>query len=131
MKLLVTHVSCTIFGKWFYRIENRDKITPPTTIINNINIKWTNNKWTASNGYPNQTSPVLKKRNKRKCLLIEVADSGGQNIGVKENDKLTTYVDFRINSARMWGIQIVIDPVIIVTLGSIPPNFQIYIKKHE
>jgi hypothetical protein len=63
-----------------------------------------------------------------KCLLIDVAIPGDQNIHKKETEKLENYHLLRTEVARLWNTETDIIPVVIGALGSVPERLEQYIK---
>ena len=64
------------------------------------------------------------EKNTNKCLMTDVACPVENKLILKRNEKLGNYSKLRLNIARMWDKEILIVPIIIETLGSIPNNLQ-------
>ena len=63
---------------------------------------------------------VVMEKNKRKCLIINVACPVDNNLILERNEKLDIYSELRLEIARMWDKETLIVPIIIGALGSIP-----------
>ena len=63
---------------------------------------------------------VVMEKNKRKCLIINVAYPVDNNLILERNEKLDIYSELRLEIARMWDKETLIVPIIIGALGSIP-----------
>ena len=64
------------------------------------------------------------EKNTNKCLMTDIACPVENKLILKRNEKLGNYSELRLNKARMWDKEILIVPIIIETLGSIPNNLQ-------
>ena len=67
---------------------------------------------------------AVTEKNTNKCLMTDVACPVENKLILKRNEKLGNYSKLRLNIARMWDKEILIVPIIIETLGSIPNNLQ-------
>ena len=67
---------------------------------------------------------AVMEKNTNKCLMTDVACPVENKLILKRNEKLGNYSKLRLNIARMWDKEILIVPIIIETLGSIPNNLQ-------
>ena len=65
-----------------------------------------------------------KKKNKRMCVLIDVAMSGDRNVIKKEAEKILIYKDLLTESQRMWNVKAKVVPVIIGATGAIWKSFR-------
>ena len=63
---------------------------------------------------------VVMEKNKRKCLIINVACPVDNNLILERNEKLDIYSELQLEIARMWDKETLIVPIIIGALGSIP-----------
>ena len=71
---------------------------------------------------------VLKQSNE--VFLIDIAIPGDSYLLHKCTEKLTKYVDLKIEVARMWNSKkAAVVPIIIGALGSIPVNLSTYSEK--
>ena len=72
---------------------------------------------------------VIMEKNTNKCLIIDVACPGDNNLILKRNEKLDNYSELRVEIARMWDKETLIVPIIIEVLGSIPNDLECNLKK--
>ena len=72
---------------------------------------------------------VAMEKITKKCLIIDVASSLHSNLILKRNEKLDNYSELRLEIARMWDKEILIVPIIIGALGSIPNDLECNLKK--
>ena len=56
---------------------------------------------------------IIRDNEKRACMLIDVAISGGRNVIKKEAEKILKYKDLTIEIQRMWNIKTKVIPLII------------------
>jgi len=67
---------------------------------------------------------VLKQTNE--VYLIDIAIPGDSRLSQKAVEKQTKYVDLKVEITRVW---IFIVPIIVGTLGSVPKDLSVQLKK--
>ena len=72
---------------------------------------------------------VVIENNTKKCLRIDVACPVDSNLIPKRNQKLDNYSELQFEIARMWDKEMLIVPIIIGALGSIPNNLECNLNK--
>ena len=63
------------------------------------------------------------------CTIIDVANPRDHNMAQKKFEKLDNYSELRLEVARMWNKKMVVVPIIIGALGSVPKDLQSYLKQ--
>jgi len=71
---------------------------------------------------------IIRDNEKRTCMLIDVAISGGKNVIKKEAEKVLKYKDLTIEIQRMWNVKTKVIPVIIGATGTISKLFRKYMS---
>ena len=56
---------------------------------------------------------VVMEKNKKKCLIIDVACPVDNNLILKRNKKLDNYPELQLEIARVWDKERLIVPIII------------------
>jgi hypothetical protein len=75
-----------------------------------------------------QTHIIIRDDEKRTCMLIDVAISGGRNVIKKEAEKILKYKDLTIEIQCMWNLKTNVIPVIIGATGTISKSFRKYLS---
>ena len=76
----------------------------------------------------NRPDIVVKDRQKRTCLLIDMSVPSDKNIAVKEFDKLSKYKDLEIEIQKMWKLKASTVPVIVGALGMIKKRTEEFVN---
>jgi len=76
----------------------------------------------------NKPDIIIRDNEKRTCVLIDVAISGGRNVIKKEPEKILKYKDLTIEIQRMWNVKTKVFPVIIGATGTISKSFRKYVS---
>ena len=71
----------------------------------------------------NRPDIIIKDRNQKKAIIIDVACPVDTNVGKKETEKISKYGGLRVELERMWGINAEVVPVIVGGLGAVTKNF--------
>ena len=67
----------------------------------------------------NRPDIVIKDKQEKSCLLIDMSIPTEKNTSVKVTEKLSKYKDLEIEIERMWGMKVTTIPVVIGALGLI------------
>ena len=67
----------------------------------------------------NRPDIVIKDKQEKSCLLIDMSIPTEKNISGKVTEKLSKYRDLEIENGRMWGMKATTIPVVIGALGLI------------
>ena len=67
----------------------------------------------------NRPDIVIKDKQEKSCLLIDMSIPTEKNTSVKVTEKLSKYKDLEIEIERMWGMKATTIPVVIGALGLI------------
>ena len=77
----------------------------------------------------NRPDIVIHDREKKMCILVDVAVPNDSNISAKEVEKLSKYKDLEIEISRMWKTRTCVVPVVVGALGTIRKGFQKHLEK--
>ena len=88
-------------------------------IINNITILWDMSIQTDREIKANRPDIVIKDKQEKSCLLIDMSIPTEKNTSVKVTENLSKYKDLGIEIERMWGTKTTTIPVVIGALGLI------------
>ncbi|XP_068737241.1 uncharacterized protein, partial [Montipora capricornis] len=109
--------------KWF-------ELEPQTvTERDNITILWDMPIQTDRQIKANRPDIVIKHRQEKSCLLIDMSISTEKNTSVKVIEKLSKYKDLEIEIERMWGMRATTIPVVIGALGLMKKGLEKYTKQ--
>ena len=75
----------------------------------------------------NRRDIILKCKDERSCLLINIAIPTDKNISIKVTEKVLKYKDLEIEIKRMWGMKTKTMPVVIGALGVIKKESKKYL----
>ena len=75
----------------------------------------------------NRPDIILKCKDEKSCLLIDIAIPTDKNISTKVTEKLSKYKDLEIEIERMWGMKTKTIPVVIGALGVIKKGSKKYL----
>ncbi|XP_028517939.1 uncharacterized protein LOC110248967 [Exaiptasia diaphana] len=103
----------------------------PTTVTENdqVTILWDMGIHTDREITANRPDIVVKDKENKTCLLIDMSVPTDKNISIKTTEKLSKYKDLEIEVERMWGLKTSTIPVIIGALGLIKKGIDKYINK--
>ena len=77
----------------------------------------------------NRPDIVIKDKQEKSCLLIDMSIPTEKNTSVKVTEKLSEYKDLEIEIERMWGMKGTTIPVVIGALGLIKKGMEKYTKQ--
>ena len=77
----------------------------------------------------NRPDIVIKDKQEKSCLLIDMSIPTEKNTSVKVTEKLSKYKDLEIEIERMWGMKATTIPVVIGALGLIKKGLEKYTKQ--
>ena len=95
----------------------------------NITILWDMPIETDREIKANRPDIVIKEKQEKSCLLIDISISTEKNTSVKATEKLSKYKDPEIEIERMWGMKATTIPVVIGALGLIKKGLEKYTKQ--
>jgi hypothetical protein len=67
---------------------------------------------------------VVVDKTKKEILIIDIAVPADANVGVKEQEKITKYLDLKMELKRLWRMKARVIPVVVGALGSIPKDLR-------
>ena len=125
-----SHLHWCLSRKYGLDVDRKWYHHKPDKVVENdvINILW---------DYNIQTDRIIEHRipdvtivdkARRKCLIVDVAMPGDQNITKKEFEKINNYSELRVEIARVWNMETEVVPVVIGALGSIPKNLHYHLE---
>jgi len=94
----------------------------------NVTMLWNQQVQTDRTIPNNKPDIIIRDNEKRTCMLIDVAISGGRNVIKKEPEKILKYKDLTIEIQRMWNVKTKVIPVIIGATGTISKSFRKYVS---
>jgi len=93
---------------------------PQTVTENdNVTILWDMPVNTDREISANRPDIIIKNRQEKTCIMIDMAIPSERNVTIKEVEKLSKYKDLEIEISRMWGMKTTTVPVVIGALGLI------------
>ncbi|XP_044182725.1 uncharacterized protein LOC122963360, partial [Acropora millepora] len=103
----------------------------PQTVTerDNITILWDMPIQTDREIKANRPDIVMKDKQEKSCLLIDMSIPTAKNTLVKITEKLSKYKDLEIEIERMWGMRATTIPVVIGALGLIKKGLEKYTKQ--
>ena len=78
----------------------------------------------------NKPDIIIRDKEKRTCVLIDVAISGNRNVIKKEAEKILKYKDLTIEIQRMWNVKTKVIAVIIGATGTISKSIRKIREQH-
>ena len=72
---------------------------------------------------------IIKRKQNKKCQLIDMSVPSHSNISAKESEKLSKYKDLEIELAKMWKMKTKTIPVIVGALGMIRKRTHKYVNE--
>ena len=70
----------------------------------------------------------MNKQTKR-CYFVDVAIPGDTHVKLKTTEKLDKYRDLQIAIQHLWNVTVIVVPIIIGALGSIPHDLLLWLRK--
>ena len=77
----------------------------------------------------NRPDIVIKDKQEKSCLLVDMSIPTEKNTSVKVAEKLSKYKDLEIEIERKWGMKATTFPVVIGALGLIKKGLEKYTKQ--
>ena len=72
----------------------------------------------------NRPDIIIKNKEDKTCLMIDMTVPSERNVTIKEVEKLSKYKDLEIEVTRMWGMKTTTIPVVIGALGLIKKGLE-------
>ena len=99
------------------------------SINGNTTVTWHMPVHTDQEVKANRPDTVVKRKDEKSCLLIDVSIPADKNTSVKVVEKLSKYTHLEIEVQRMWGMQTTMVPVATGALGIIKKGTQQFMTK--
>jgi hypothetical protein len=116
-----------------YNIDTPDKYYQhePKTVCENdhVTILWDMPITTDREIKANRPDIIVRDRNNKQCLLIDIAVPSDKNTSVKTVEKQSKYKDLEIEINRMWKINTCTIPVVVGALGLLPVTSNFHLDK--
>ena len=93
-----------------------------------VTILWSQQVQTDKTIPNNKSDIIIRDNEKRTCMLIDVAISGGRNVIKKEAEKILKCKDLTIEIQCMWNVKTKVIPVIIGATKTISKSFRKYVS---
>ena len=77
----------------------------------------------------NKTDIIIKDKQEKTCMLIDMAIPSDRNRSLKVAEKLSKYKDLEIEITKMWGLKTITVPVVIGALGLVKKGTEKHIDK--
>ena len=100
----------------------------PETVTENekVTILWDMQVHTDKTIKANKPDIIIKDKQEKTCMLIDMAIPADRNTSVKVAEKLSKYKDLEVEITKMWGLKTITVPVVIGALGVVKKG----IEKH-
>jgi hypothetical protein len=125
-----THLHYSICKK--LRIETTENwyshIPKPVTEHDDITILWNQGIQTDKEVLANRPDIIIKNKEDKTCLLIDVAIPSDKNVIQKEAEKKLKYKSLSIEIQRMWNMKCFVISVIIGATGIVSKSLQKYLE---
>ena len=72
----------------------------------------------------NKPDIVIQEKKSNRCQIIDVAIQSDYNIQKKVTEKMSKYVDLKIECQRLWNKKVEVKPVIIGVTGIVDRNIK-------
>ena len=72
---------------------------------------------------------IIKDKQEKTCMLIDMAIPADRNTSVKVAEKLSKYKDLEVEITKMWGLKTITVPVVIGALGVVKKGIEKHIDK--
>ena len=116
-----------------YNIKANDKWYEhqPETVTENekVTILWDMQVHTDKTIKANKPDIIIKDKQEKTCMLIDMAIPSDRNTSVKVAEKLSKYKDLEIEITKMWGLKTITVPVVIGALGVVKKGIEKHIDK--
>ena len=77
----------------------------------------------------NRPDIIIKNKEEKTCLMIDMTVPSERNVTIKEVEKLSKYKDLEIEVSRMWEMKTTTIPVVIGALGLIKKGLEKRLKQ--
>ena len=77
----------------------------------------------------NKPDIIIKDKQEKTCMLIDMAIPSDRNTSVKVAEKLSKYKDLEIEITKKWGLKTITVPVVIRALGVVKKGIEKHIDK--
>ena len=103
----------------------------PSAVVSNdmVTVMWDMPVHTDRTIRANRPDIIVRDKESNICYVIDMAVPADNNISEKKVEKLSKYKDLEIEIARMWGMTVVVIPVVIGALGTIQNGTQEYMAQ--
>ena len=116
-----------------YNIKANDKkyVHQPETVTENekVTILCDMQGHTDEKIKANKPDIIIKDKQEKTCMLIDMAIPSDRNTSVKVAEKLSKYKDLEIEITKMWGLKTITVPVVIGALGVVKKGIEKHIDK--
>jgi hypothetical protein len=102
-------------------------IPKPVTEHEDITVLWNQGIQTDREVLANRPDIIVKNKNDKTCLLIDVAIPSDNNVIQKEAEKKLKYKNLSIEIPRMWNMKCFVIPVILGATGIVSKSLQKYL----
>ena len=107
----------------------------PKTVTENkkVTIFWDMQVHTDKMSKANKPDIVIKDKQEKTCMLIDMAIPADRNTSVKVAEKLSKYKDLEVEITKMWGLKTITVPVVIRPLGVVKKGIEkhIHLTKYQ
>ena len=120
---ILKHFNIKANNKWYDH--------QPETVTENekVTILWDMQVHTDKTIKANKPDIIIKDKQEKTCLLIDMAIPSDRNTSVKVAEELSKYKDLEIEITKMWGLKTIIVPVVIGALGVVKKGIRKHIDK--
>ena len=103
----------------------------PTTVAENnkVTVLWDMPVNTDREIKANRPDIIIKNKEEKTCLMIDMTVPSERNVTIKEVEKLSKYKDLDIEVSRMWEMKTTTIPVVIGALGLIKKGLEKRLKQ--
>ena len=103
----------------------------PETVTENekVTMLWDMQVHTDKTIKANKPDIIIKDKQEKTCMLIDMAIPSDRNTPVRVAEKLTKYKDLEIDITKMWGLKTITVPVVIGALGVVKKGIEKHIDK--
>ena len=116
-----------------YNIKANDKWYEhqPETVTENekVTILWDMQVHTDKTIKANKPDIIIKDKQEKTCVLIDMAIPSNRNTSVKVAEKLSKYKHLEIELTKMWGLKTITAPVVMGALGIVKKGIEKHIDK--
>ena len=79
----------------------------------------------------NKPDIIIKDKQEKTCMLIDLAIPSDRNTAVKVAEKLSKYKDLEIEITKMWGLKTKSVPVVIGALGIVKKGIENTLARYQ